>query len=167
MLRYRLRALSPLLFARRRARDLNGLAQTCGIDPEGLERTINLYNQVASSGKEDPLGKLRSKVTPMEVTGPFYAIDCGTGSRGFPPLSFTLGGLVIDEHSGQVLRQDGTPIQGLYAAGRVAIGIPSNFYVSGLSISDCVFSGRRAGAAVTLGADLVQGSSKMSRRTAA
>ncbi len=33
----------------------------------------------------------------------------------------------------------------LYAAGRTAVGICSNSYVSGLSLADCVFSGRRAG----------------------
>jgi len=36
-------------------------------------------------------------------------------------------------------------IEGLYAAGRTAVGICSEQYVSGLSIADCVFSGRRAG----------------------
>ena len=38
--------------------------------------------------------------------------------------------------------------RGLYAAGRTALGIPSHLYISGLSLADCVFSGRRAGAAV-------------------
>ena len=31
------------------------------------------------------------------------------------------------------------------AAGRTAVGIPSRSYVSGLSIADCIYSGRRAG----------------------
>ena len=57
----------------------------------------------------------------------------------------TLGGLKVDEESGLVLRDDGTTIAGLYAAGRTAIGICSNLYVSGLAVADCVFSGRRAG----------------------
>jgi 3-oxo-5alpha-steroid 4-dehydrogenase len=33
----------------------------------------------------------------------------------------------------------------LYAAGRSAVGLCSRSYVSGLSLADCVFSGRRAG----------------------
>lgn len=33
----------------------------------------------------------------------------------------------------------------LYAAGRNAVGMCSNGYVSGLSLADCVFSGKRAG----------------------
>jgi 3-oxo-5alpha-steroid 4-dehydrogenase len=45
-----------------------------------------------------------------------------------------------------VRREDGSTIAGLYAAGRTAVGICSNSYVSGLSLADCVFSGRRAGA---------------------
>jgi 3-oxo-5alpha-steroid 4-dehydrogenase len=66
----------------------------------------------------------------------------------------TLGGLTVAEDSGQVLRDDGSPIAGLYAAGRTAVGLCSNSYVSGLSLADCVFSGRRAGqhAAVTVAA---------------
>jgi len=47
-----------------------------------------------------------------------------------------------------VLREDGAPIGGLFAAGRSAVGICSGGYVSGLSIADCIFSGRRAGRAV-------------------
>jgi 3-oxo-5alpha-steroid 4-dehydrogenase len=57
----------------------------------------------------------------------------------------TLGGLKVDEESGAVLRPDGSRIEGLYAAGRNAVGLSSHSYVSGLSLSDCVFSGRRAG----------------------
>ncbi|MFD4183567.1 FAD-binding protein, partial [Rhodococcus sp. NPDC058514] len=45
-----------------------------------------------------------------------------------------------------VLAADGVAIEGLYAAGRTAVGICSNSYVSGLSLADCVFSGRRAAA---------------------
>jgi len=44
-----------------------------------------------------------------------------------------------------VCRADGSPVPGLYAAGRTAVGLCSHSYVSGLSLADCVFSGRRAG----------------------
>jgi len=56
----------------------------------------------------------------------------------------SVGGLKVDEASGLVLDAGGKPIAGLYAAGRNAVGVCSNIYVSGLSYSDCVFSGRRA-----------------------
>ena len=45
----------------------------------------------------------------------------------------------------QVRRADGAVVPGLYAAGRTAVGLCSHSYVSGLSLADCVFSGRRAG----------------------
>jgi 3-oxo-5alpha-steroid 4-dehydrogenase len=52
--------------------------------------------------------------------------------------------LVVNEKTGEVLNEQGKAIKHLYAAGRTAVGIPSKGYVSGLSIADCVFSGRRA-----------------------
>ena len=65
-------------------------------------------------------------------------------SRSFPALALTQGGLAVDEESGQVLREDGQPIAGLYAAGRTAVGL-LNAQISGLNLADAVFSGRRAG----------------------
>ncbi len=47
--------------------------------------------------------------------------------------------------------EDGGVIPGLYAAGRNAVGVCSRQYVSGLSIADCVYSGRRAGGAAARG----------------
>ena len=77
---------------------------------------------------------------------PYYLIDCSIRPRLFYPAPvLTLGGLAVAPESGQVLRPDGTPVDGLYAAGRTAAGLCSRSYVSGLSLADCVFSGRRAG----------------------
>ena len=50
-----------------------------------------------------------------------------------------------DDDEGSADEEDGSAIEGLYVAGRTAVGIPSHLYMSGLSIADCVFSGRRAG----------------------
>ena len=73
-------------------------------------------------------------------------MDCSLDSRnGVPSTFISLGGLVVDEETGEVRRADGSVIPGLYAAGRSAVGVCSEQYVSGLSIADCVFSGRRAG----------------------
>ncbi|MNT79603.1 hypothetical protein D3C72_2189560 [compost metagenome] len=47
-----------------------------------------------------------------------------------------------------MLGADQQPVPGLYSAGRNAVGVASNFYVSGLSLADCVYSGRRVGAHV-------------------
>ena len=54
--------------------------------------------------------------------------------------------MVVDGLSARVVREDGgDPIAGLYAAGRNAVGVSSQSYVSGLSVSDGIFSGRNAG----------------------
>jgi 3-oxo-5alpha-steroid 4-dehydrogenase len=80
-------------------------------------------------------------------TGPFYSINISAASSMFYPIpGLTLGGLVVDERTGEVVHRDGGTVPGLYAVGRNAVGICSNSYVSGLSLSDCIFSGRRAGA---------------------
>ena len=74
-------------------------------------------------------------------TPPYSLINVSVRAGfGYPCPTLTLGGLVVDEETGQV---QGVP--GLYAAGRSAVGVCSESYVSGLSLADCVFSGRRAG----------------------
>ncbi len=79
---------------------------------------------------------------------PYFVIDCGIRSRTWPLPTLTLGGLTVAESTGAVQREDGSTVAGLYAAGRTAVGICSRQYVSGLSIADCVYSGRRAGRSV-------------------
>ena len=80
---------------------------------------------------------------------PFFAIDCRLDTMKFPSPCLTLGGLKVDGLSAQVRRADGSAIEGLFAAGRNAAGVCARSYVSGLSLADCVFSGRRAGRSVS------------------
>jgi len=41
--------------------------------------------------------------------------------------------------------------EGLYAVGRTAVGLASNLYVSGISLADCIWSGRNAGRHIAAG----------------
>jgi len=133
------------LAGHKRAMTLAKLASKTGIDPGALQQTLATYNEIARSGQPDPEGKPNDYLQPLEQS-PFYAVDCSLDTpHAFPCPVLTLGGLVVDEDSGTVKRQDKTLIEGLYAVGRTAVGICSESYVSGLSIADCVFSGRRAG----------------------
>lgn len=134
----------PSLFINKRAKTLSQLAQRLGMPPESLTRTIDEYNKVARERGEDPMGKLTDLLKPIE-TPPFFAIDSSINDAWFGCPSITMGGLVVDEETGSVKREDGSKIPGLYAAGRTAVGLPTESYVSGLSLADCVFSGRRAG----------------------
>ena len=124
---------------------LGELAARIGVPAEALVATVSAYNDGVASGDGDPAHKAAELCTPLQV-GPFYAIDISIrNSPAFPAPGLTLGGLRVDEETGQVLAADYAPVPGLYAAGRTAIGICSNSYVSGLSLADGVFSGRRAG----------------------
>lgn len=135
--------LTNLYLNRKKAKSIDKLASRCGIPADNLRATIESYNEVALSGGEDPMGKAPKHLQPL-VNPPFYAIDCSLGSTLSPCPTISLGGLVVDEESGEVKRKDGSVIHGLYAAGRNAMGIPSRGYVSGLAIADCIYSARRA-----------------------
>ncbi len=106
--------------------------------------TTEAYNERARQGQGDELGKADKSFHALE-TPPYYAMVTDLGSGWFPTPCISLGGLRVDGASGRVLREDGSPIPGLYAAGRNAVGISSHSYVSGLSIADGLFTGRRAG----------------------
>jgi 3-oxo-5alpha-steroid 4-dehydrogenase len=138
-------------FSRKKAPTLAKLAKKAGISPEGLEATMKEYNEIAEKGQPDPLGKFEKRFKP-QAKPPFYALDCSLKcfkdtltKLALPVAALTLGGLVINEETGQVKRADGSSIEGLYAAGRNAVGLCSNaYFASGSSIADCVFGGRRA-----------------------
>jgi 3-oxo-5alpha-steroid 4-dehydrogenase len=140
-----MQALYLMNRARVSAPTIEAVAAKAGVDPDGLAATLAAYNQVAADKEPDPLGKPADLVQELR-TPPYSLIDMSIRPRpAYPAPMLTLGGLAVDEDTGQVLRADGSPIDGLYAAGRSAVGICSNSYVSGLSLADCVFSGRRAG----------------------
>ena len=73
------------------------------------------------------------------IVGPLAAIDLRGRTGGF-----TLGGLKTSVDS-EVLHVSGEPIPGLFAAGRCTSGISAGGYVSGASLGDGSFFGRRAG----------------------
>jgi len=124
---------------------LDDVAHRAGVDADGLRETVEAHERALANGSPDPAGKpaeyARSVSTP-----PYSLVDISVRPQpAYPCPMLTLGGLVADQRTGQVQRPDETPVPGLFAAGRTAVGICSNSYVSGLSLADCVFSGRRAG----------------------
>ena len=126
----------------KKARSLQALAAQLNMPAEALIQNVNDYNGAQQSGASDPLSK---KSRSPIVKPPFRALNMSIGNKYGSTMMFTLGGLKVDEDTGNVLRHDGTPIVGLYAAGRTAAGLCAIGYFSGVSLSDGVFSGRRAG----------------------
>jgi len=125
------------------AATLEELAGKIGVPADRLTATIAAYNGHIERGEPDPLGKSEKYRRKIEV-GPFHATDIGDSLKLSPIPALTMGGLVVDEDTGEVLSAEGGVVKGLYAAGRTAVGICSHYYVSGLSLGDCVWSGMRA-----------------------
>ena len=141
------RAQAAYLFSvgHKRAATLEQLARKIDVPADALIRTVSAYNDGLHEGTGDPAHKAATMCAPIEQ-GPFYAIDISIkNSPAYPAPGLTLGGLKVDEDTGNVLDAQGTAISGLFAAGRTAIGICSHSYISGLSLADGIFSGRRAG----------------------
>ncbi|MBB4681047.1 FAD-binding protein [Crossiella cryophila] len=123
---------------------LESVAARAGVDPAGLRATVRAHQDRVRRRAADPTG--RPAELSRELRPPFALLDMSIRNRLNPCPMLPLGGLVVDERTGAVRRPDGSAIPGLYAAGRSAVGLCSRSYVSGLSLADCVFSGRRAGA---------------------
>jgi 3-oxo-5alpha-steroid 4-dehydrogenase len=136
------------------AQTVTELAQELGLPQGALEATVELYNRHAANA-EDPLFHKRAEFL-RPLAPPYAAIDpkrCFRSPEQGPGAGaavFTLGGLqtTVDGH---VLDLDGRPIPGLYAAGRATSGLASWGYVSGTSLGDGTFFGRRAGVSAAAG----------------
>lgn len=144
------RALAKLnsYFGAKKAKSAQELASLIGVDGTNLEAQLTDYNKMARGEMADPFEKTQDDITEIDENS-LVAIDISLTAKLFPCPTLTLGGLKVDEATGSVLGNNGKPIAGLYAAGRNAIGVASWNYVSGLSIADCIYSGRRAANALS------------------
>ena len=116
------------------------LAEKAGIDPEGLLKQVEEYNEMCESGFDEIFEKNRAFMQPIEK-GPFYCCRQNVGAYG------TLGGVKIN-HKTQVLNEEAKVITGLYCVGTDACNIFGDSYpfiLSGNSMGFCLNSGRIAG----------------------
>ena len=131
------------------AETLAELEADLGLPPGSLEDTVAAYNRHAAQGEDPYFHKASRWLRPL--VAPYAAVDprLGFGATGSSPSGtgfsgFTLGGLHTDV-DGRVLAVTGGTIAGLYAAGRATSGMHGEGYVSGTSLGDGTFFGRRAG----------------------
>ncbi|WP_232678835.1 3-oxosteroid 1-dehydrogenase [Nocardioides sp. R-C-SC26] len=118
-----------------RADSLAALAEKLGLPEGSLDATVERFNGFARSGVDedfhrgesaydkyysDPTVKPNCSLAPIQK-GPFYAVKIVAGDLG------TKGGLVTDERA-RVLREDGSVIEGLYAAGNVSSAVMGTTY---------------------------------------
>ena len=113
------------------------LAQKLGLDAAALEQTIADYNQMCADGEDILFGRDPQTMQPI-VTAPYYAFSL------VPGMINTQGGPKRD-HDCQVLNTQGSPIPHLYSAGELGSFFDEN-YQGGGNMSECIWSGRIAGA---------------------
>lgn len=111
-----------------------------GLPPGSLQATLDRYNEHAARGADPDFHKAAEWVVPLQP--PYGVVDLGVEKSYY--ATFTLGGLVTTAGSA-VLDRAGAPIGGLFAAGRTTVGIAGAGYVSGISLGDGTYFGRRAG----------------------
>ncbi|MFT4066529.1 FAD-binding protein [Paraburkholderia sp.] len=124
------------------ASDIAGLATKAGLPREQLEQTVRTHNDAVRRSSLNELSPARTPglrpAAPI-AQAPFMAIPVCAG------ITYTMGGIRVNEHA-QVLKTNGEPIEGLYAAGTAVGGVDGGDfcgYVGGL-----VSSGVLATAAV-------------------
>lgn len=119
----------------KKADTIRGLAEQCGIDPDGFEAEVKRFNHFCDTGVDedhgrgataygrimgDPTNKPNPGLGKIEK-GPFYAVTIWPLDVG------TSGGMVTDEY-GRVLKADGSPIPGLYASGNATAPVVGPCY---------------------------------------
>lgn len=110
------------------AQTIRELAKKIGVDPEGLEQSVERWNMYANEGVDPDFHRhdlhgVKSKIAPIQK-GPFYAMQVHAGALG------TKGGPRYNKDA-QVINVHGEPIPGLYAAGNAAAGVLGISYPSG------------------------------------
>ncbi len=122
----------------KRGRTLSALAAACGLPADALVKTVNQFNGFARMGEDPEFKRGDSAYNRAQghadhmpnpslgaiQGGPFYAVKIVPGSLG------TFAGIKTSPQ-GQVLNTNGTPIEGLYAAGNDMSSIMGGNYPSG------------------------------------
>lgn len=112
------------------------LAQAMGVPSETFVQTMEAYNAGVVAG-QDALGKDSMFLASVEK-GPFY------GVKFYPRTMGTFAGVKTNEDF-QVLRENGSVINNLYATGEVANKVLYNqVYMSGSAVQFALTSGRLA-----------------------
>ena len=128
------------------ADSLAELETEMGLPPGALQQTVAYYNRHADRGDDPLFHKAKRWLQPLAP--PYAVLDLR--EQTFPMSAFTMGGLRTAV-GGEVLRPDGSPVPGLYAAGRATSALAVAGYCSGISLGDCSFFGRRAGQSAATG----------------
>lgn len=112
------------------------LADAMGVPADAFAKTLDTWNGYVASGSDPDFGRT-SFASPLD-TAPYYAIHVTAA------IHHTMGGVKINSDT-QVLREDGSVIPGLFAAGEVTGGVHGANRLGGNAVADFTIFGRIAG----------------------
>lgn len=121
-----------------KADTIEELAEKIGVDASVLSESLDSYNAACEAGEDDEFGKDPQYLVAME-NGPFYAV------LSYSIIRAIAGGMKTDGDFA-VVREDGTEIPGLYAAGIASSReFWGDYYPGAQAITLCTHGGYVAG----------------------
>lgn len=139
------------------ADNLRDLAVELGIDPDGLDATVDRFNEHARRGEDPDFGRGSLAFVRRRYGDPDHLPNANLGPLEKPPFHAVplrlLGtgmctfGLANDS-DGRVLRRDGSAVPGLFVTGNAAATTEFRGYITGYANSRNLALGYAAGSAV-------------------
>ena len=118
------------------ADNVEELAKKLDIKSAELKATVTKWNKAVADKKDSEFGRTTGMTN--DISGKVYAIKVAPG------IHHTMAGVKINTQT-QVLKEDGQPIKGLYAAGEVTGGLHGGNRIGGNAVADIIIFGRQAG----------------------
>ncbi len=115
---------------------IEDLAAALEIDGATLAETLETWNGYVAEGKDADFD--RTSFTEALDTAPYYALQVTPG------VHHTMGGIKINP-SAEVMKEDGSVIPGLFAAGETTGGVHGGNRLGGTAVTDIIVYGRIAG----------------------
>ena len=121
-----------------KAAPIEELAALMGVDADTLVKSVETYNTACATGNDTEFGKDASNLTAIDAA-PYYAVRIYVCTGG------TIAGVKTNLDF-QVLREDGSVINGLYAGGETSNReMYAYAYSSGSGVGYALASGRQIG----------------------
>lgn len=129
------------LFAK--ADTIEGVAKIAGVNADNLKATVKRYNEFVTAKKDADFARpFQYMKATIAAEGPYYIVEQK------PRFATTMGGLCTNDNL-NVVKNDGTVIPGLYAAGELVGGVMGDDSPAGANVGWALTSGRVAADAIT------------------
>ena len=129
------------LFAK--ADTIEGVAKIAGVNADNLKATVKRYNEFVTAKKDADFARpVQYMKATIAAEGPYYIVEQK------PRFATTMGGLCTNDNL-NVVKNDGTVIPGLYAAGELVGGVMGDDSPAGANVGWALTSGRVAADAIT------------------